>query len=172
MNKYFVLIILMIATCLAGCNRQIDDYQAASAVSKDGYARDAQQMRKLNGQEIKLWGYVDHSNLYGDEGAKAILEDWWSGDGPDISTWRFNLKADANDAAGHSFPIYITNDQGRDDLLRVIVADARAQRPTKVFVTGRIFTNDAPTNFTSLTGLYMEVDSSDDIVLESQQKSR
>lgn len=168
MNKTFILTLLVVATCLAGCNRQIGDYQAASSVSKDGFARDAQRMRELQGQEIKLWGFVDHSNLYGDEGAKEILEDLWSGDGPDASTWRFNLKAGENDEAGHSFPVYVPYDQGRNDLLQLFLADARAQRPTRVFVTGRIFTNDAPTNFNSLIGLYMEVHSSDDILLESQ----
>jgi len=166
MNKYAILILLVVMTCLVGCNRQIGDYTAASSISKDGFARDEQQIRKLQGEEIKLWGFVDHSNLYGDAGVKTILGDWWSGDGPDASTWRFNLKADENDVAGDSFPVYVLNDQGRDDLLRLFLADAQAQRSTKVFVTGRIFPFDAPTNVASLTGLYMEVQSSNDILLE------
>jgi hypothetical protein len=33
-------------------------------------------------------------------------------------------------------------------------------------VTGRVFTFDAPTNVTPLTGLYLELESSDDILLE------
>jgi hypothetical protein len=163
---------IVVATFLAGCSRQIGDYQAASSISKDGFARNEQQMSELNGQEIKLWGFVDHSNLYGDEGTKAILEDWWSGEGPDASTWRFNLKAGENDEAGHSFPVYVPNDDGRDNLLRLFLADAKEQRPTKVFVMGKIFTYEAPTNIASQTGLYMELQSSNDIQLESPEKSR
>lgn len=166
MSKYSVLMMLILILCLVGCKSQIGDYMAASSISKDGFARDEQQISELQGKDIKLWGFVDHSNLYGDEGTKAILEDWWSGYGPDTSTWRFNLKAAENDEAGQSFPVYVTNDQGRDDLLRLFLADARAQKPTKVFVTGRIYPFDAPTNVASLSGFYMEVQSSDDIQLE------
>ncbi len=48
-------------------------------------------MHKVHGQEIMVWGFVDHSNIYGDDGAKKILEDWWSGDEPSATTWSFNL---------------------------------------------------------------------------------
>ncbi|MDX1378892.1 MAG: hypothetical protein R3307_08590, partial [Anaerolineales bacterium] len=95
---------------------------------------------------------------------------WWGGEGPDTSTWRFNLKAGENDEAGHSFPVFVPNDQARDGLLRLFLSDARAQRATRVFVTGRIFTHDAPTNLANLTGIYMELQSSDDILLELPQE--
>lgn len=169
MKKHIILIMLIIMVCLAGCNSAIGDYTAAASISKDGFARNAQQMSELNGQEIKLWGYVDHSNLYGEEGTQAILGDWWSGEGPDASTWRFNLKAEEYDEAGKSFPVYVPNDEGRDNLLRMFLADAQAQRPTQVFVTGRIFTVDAPTNLDTLTGLYLELQSSNDVLFEPPQ---
>ncbi|MDX1417816.1 MAG: hypothetical protein R3293_26680, partial [Candidatus Promineifilaceae bacterium] len=126
--KAVSLIGLIVLTCLVGCNRRIGDYTAASSISKEGFARDEQQLRELEGQEVKLWGFVDHGNLYGDESAKAILEEWWGGEGPDTSTWRFNLKAGESDEAGHSFSVFVPNDQGRDDLLRLFLSDARAQR--------------------------------------------
>ena len=166
MNKYSIVIMLVLISGLVGCVTQIGDYTAASSISKDGFARDEQQIRELQGQEVKLWGFVDHRNLYGDEGAKAILEDWWSGDGPDASTWQFNMKARQNDEAGHSFPVYVPNDQVGDHLLQLFLADARAQRPTKVFITGRLFTFDAPANVNSLNGIYMELESTNDILLE------
>ncbi len=167
MNKYLSLIIILIVTTfLAGCNEQVGDYMAASSISRDGFARDEKEMRELDGQEVKIWGFVDHANMYGDEGAKGVLEDWWSGDGPSATTWRFNLKAREDDEAGHSFPVHVPNDPGQDDLLNVFLADARAQKPTKVFVKGRIFAFDAPTNALPLTGLYLELESSYDILLE------
>ena len=172
MGKYIIFIIILVMIVLAGCSTQIGDYTAASSISKNGFAKEEQQIRSLEGQEIKLWGFVDYSNLYGDEGAKTILEDWWSGEGPDTSTWQFNMKARENDEAGHSFPVYVPNDDGRDSILRSFLENARAQKPIKVFVTGRIYTTEAPTNLASLTGLYMELQSSDDILIESPEIDR
>jgi hypothetical protein len=166
MTKYTILIMFVLSTFLVGCRSQIGDYTAAASISKDGFARDAQQVTDLQGQEVKLWGYVDHGNLYGDESAKAVLGEWWSGEGPDDYTWRFNLKASQNDAIGQSFAVYVPNDAGRDELLRTFLADAQEQRPTKVFLTGKPFTFEAPTNAGVFTGLYLELNSSGDVLLE------
>jgi len=157
------LIVLIIPTLLAGCPEQHDDYLAASSISRNGFAVNAREMRQINGREIKVWGFVDHGNIYGDEGAKQILEEWWSGDGPSAASWRFNLKAKADDVAGQSFPVRVPNDPGRDDLLKALVTDARAHRPTRVFVKGKLFTFAAPANITFFTGLFMDVQSSQDI---------
>jgi heat shock protein HslJ len=143
-----------------------DDYLAASSISRNGFAIDDEEMRQLDGQEVMLWGYVDHGNIYGDEGAKTILGDWWSGEGPDAATWRFNLKANADDQIGNSFAVHVANDAGRDELLRQFVADARAQQPTKVYVTGRLATFEAPSSDRVRTGLMLDVQSSSDIRLD------
>ncbi len=163
---------LFVTLYLAGCSGQTGDYVAASSISRNGFARDAQAMRKMDGQEVKLWGFVDYGNLYGDESAKKTLGDWWSGEGPTATTWRFNLKAREDDQTGQSFAVHVPNDQGRDDLLRMFVAGAEAQKPTKVFLQGRIFTFDAPTNAAPLTRLRMELGSSDDILLELPEEKR
>ncbi len=120
------------------------DYLPASAISQNGFAKDAAAQHTADGKEIKLWGFVDHANLYGDADTQEILGEWWSGDGPSATSWRFNLMAHADDQAGQSFAVHVPNDEGRDELLRNFLADAKAQRPTKVFVTGRLFTFDAP----------------------------
>ncbi|HIK43334.1 MAG TPA: hypothetical protein IGR64_00435 [Leptolyngbyaceae cyanobacterium M65_K2018_010] len=150
---------------VGGCQGTIQGYRSASAISQDGFARNSLELEQLQGQNIKVWGFVDHSNIYGDEGTKAILGDWWSGEGPDEDTWRFNVMAKAGDR-GRSFAVHIPNDQGRDQLLRAFLADANAQRPTRVFVTGKLVTFEAPTNIATLRGLYLEVPSSRDILLE------
>ena len=166
MKKYLGLVMLVVTVLLAGCSDQKGGYVAASSLSKDGFARNGAEARKLHGQEVKLWGFVDHGNLYGDEGAKQILGDRWSGDGPNATTWRFNLKARADDEVGHSFAVNVPNDPGRDDLLKVFLADASAGKPTKVFLKGKLFTFDAPTNAAPLTGLSMDLQSSRDILFE------
>ena len=164
--KFLILIMIVIAACLAGCNGQTCDYISASSISENGFARNDDEIRKLQGQEVKIWGFIDHSNLYGDESARELLGDWWSGAGPDTTTWRFNLKANANDEAGHSFQIHIPNDPGRDNLLKAFLADAKAKRPTKVFIKGKLFTFDAPSNTNLRTGLTMVLQSSSDILLD------
>ena len=138
------------------------DYEAASALTRNGFAKD-DEIRQLDGQEVMLWGYVDHGNLYGDESAQEILGDWWSGNGPDASTWRFNLKAQADDAVGDSFAVNVSADQRRDELLRQFVTDAEAGRPTRVFIAGRLATFEAPSSDRVRTGLTMDVQSSSDI---------
>lgn len=170
MNKTLGLIMLIVTVVLVGCADQIGDYMAAASISKDGFAIDGKKARELHDQEVKIWGFVDHSNLYGDAGAKDILDEWWSGDGPTAASWRFNLKARENDEAGHSFAVHIPNDAGRDSLLKVILADARTGRPTRVFLKGKLFTFDAPTSVTTLTGLYMELESSRDILLDPPRR--
>ena len=113
-----------------------------------------------------VWGFVDQGNLYGDADAKRVLGEWWSGEGPDPEHWRFDLKAEANDPVGHSFAVLVPNDPGREDILHRLVADARAQRATKIFVAGRLFTFHAPTQIRDRTGLYLQVRSSQDLRLD------
>jgi hypothetical protein len=150
---------------LSGCNQKIDGYIAASSMTNNGFARTDSELQAIRGQEIKIWGFVDHSNLYGDETAKQILGNWWSGAGPNANTWRFNLMAKEQDQ-GRSFAVYVPTDQGRDELLKAFLADAKAQRPTKVFVEGTLLFFEAPTNMNTRMGLYIEVDSSRNILLE------
>ena len=61
-------------------------YLAAASISEDGFARNGKEMRKSQGQEIRLWGFVDHGNLYGNDGTRKILAEWWSGAGPSATT--------------------------------------------------------------------------------------
>jgi type II secretory pathway pseudopilin PulG len=157
---------LAVTVVLAGCGGRTGDYRAASSISRDGFATSAWDLEELSGQEVKIWGFVDHGNIRGDRSAKAILGEWWSGDGPSATSWSFNLKADEDDPVGHSFSVHVPNGAEREALLRAFAADARSHRPTRVFVKGTLHTFDAPTNAATQTGLYMELRSSRDILLE------
>ena len=157
---------LAAAIGLAGCGEQAGDYLPVSSIARNGFAKDDRAVADSRGREIAVRGFVDYGNLYGDAGAKRILEEWWSGEGPGPDSWRFNLKAEANDPVGHSFMVLVPNDPGRDDLLRRLAANARAGRPTTVFVKGRLFTFHAPTQILDLTGLYLQLRSSQDIRLD------
>lgn len=169
MRTYGGLAVLAIVS-LVGCEEPAGDYVPASAIARGGFARNGEEIRRAHGLEIRLWGYVDYANLYGDAAAQAILGGFWSGEGPDPATWRFDLKAGEGDAAGQSFAVQVPNDDRRDEILRVFAANARAGRPTRVFLRGRLYTFPAPTNAQTLTGLYMKLQSSGDIQLREPQR--
>ena len=154
--------VAVLSLALAGCGDGTGGYTAAATFSANGFLRNG----NLSGGEARIWGYVDHRNLYGDGSAKEILEDWWSGDGPGPTTWRFTLKARQHDEPGHSFPVHVPNDPGRDALLRAFVRDARDRAPTRVFLKGRIRTFEAPTNLARHIGIQMELQSSRDVLFE------
>ena len=155
--------VLVAALGLAGCNGQIGEYLPLSEIVRNGFVGDEGEVEELRGRELRLWGFVDQGNLYGDADAKRVLGEWWSGDGPDADTWRFNLKAKSSDPVGRSFAVLVPNDEGRECRLQRFATDARARRATKVFVTGRLFTFHAPTQTLDLTGVYLRLSSSQDI---------
>jgi hypothetical protein len=66
--------------------------------------------------------------------------------------------------------VHVPDDAGRVDLLRRFVADARAGRATKVFVTGTLLTFEAPTQVRDLIGLYLVLGSSRDIRLAAPER--
>lgn len=156
---------MVVASFVACAGRAPPQIVPASAISVRGFAAHGFDVPPGVGRALTLRGYVDHANLYGDAGAKAILGQWWSGDGPDTSIWRFNLKAQAEDGAGQSFPVHVASDAGRDALLRAMAADARAGRPTPVVVRGTVTTFVAPMDMTTRRGLLMTVGSSRDVRL-------
>ena len=73
MNKTVCRILLAVTMLIAGCGARIGDHMAAATISKDGFVRNADTIRRLAGQKVKLRGYWDQGNPYGDEGAKQIL---------------------------------------------------------------------------------------------------
>lgn len=156
---------LAMTLLVAGCRAPTSGYLPASTISDHGLARDSDAAQSLQGQVVRLSGFVDHGNLYGDEQAREILGPWWSGSGPRPGTWRFNLKARVADRTGESFAVHVVDDGGRDRLLRRFAADAAAGRPTPILVTGRLHTFPAPSNLASHTGLYLDVASSADLRL-------
>lgn len=157
---------LVLAALLAACGARdpgpVGGYASVASVSEGGFARRGLAIDPA-GEDVALWGYVDPSNVYGDEGAREILQECWGGEGPGEGLWRFDLKARAEDETGHGFAVWAPNDEGRDALLRRIAEDARARRPTRVFLRGRLFAFEAPMNATTRQGLRLELAGSEDL---------
>jgi hypothetical protein len=160
-----VLLTAAAAAWLGGCDQPAADYLSAARITDSGFAVNARVLARWRQRDIRLWGYVDHGNLYGDEAARRILGDWWAGQGPRDGVWRFDIKARADAAVGRSFSVHVPNDAGRGAMLRRFAADAGAGRPTRVFLIGRLLTYQAPTQARTLTGLILQLRSSSDILL-------
>ena len=156
----FVLLILIVPLFLGGCkDKPIGGYVPASSFSKKGFAKNREQVLALRGKVLKVWGYVDGGNVF--------PKDW--GDNQH-GKWRFKLKAKPSDDVGQSFSIHIPVDDRHDELVALFEATDFADKPTRVFVTGKLSTFDAPMNFVRKTGLIMDVNSSKDIFLKAPIK--
>ena len=162
MNAFlpFVLLILIVPLFLGGCkDKPIGGYVPASSFSKKGFAKNREQVLALRGKVLKVWGYVDGGNVF--------PKDW--GDNQP-GKWRFKLKAKPSDDVGQSFSIHIPVDDRHDELVTLFEATDFANKPTRVFVTGKLSTFDAPMNFVRKTGLSINVNSSKDILLKVPTK--
>ena len=156
----FVLLILIVPLFLGGCkDKPIGGYVPASSFSKKGFAKNREQVLALRGKVLKVWGYVDGGNVF--------PKDW--GDNQP-GKWRFKLKAKPSDDVGQSFSIHIPVDDRHDELVALFEATVFADKPTRIFVTGKLSTFDAPVNFVRKTGLIMDVNSSKDIFLQAPIK--
>ena len=164
MRRFIALLILFVSASLSGCDDSIGGYLAASTISSNGFAKRDFGRRVTDGQTLSVWGFVDHANVQTGRCTARVREDPANGMDPPPARWQFNLKARANDRAGESFAVCVPIDDGSARLQHRFLADAAAGRPTRVFVKGRIFTFDAPTNYRHAIGLYMEVGSSADVL--------
>lgn len=68
--------------------------------------------------------------------------------------------------AGSGIHVYLPKRRGGGKLLDSLAAGGGAGEPGRVLVTGTVFTFDAPTNVALRTGLYLAVESPDDVLLE------
>jgi hypothetical protein len=165
------------ATCAAvvglllfGCNGQALDALDLASISRNGFLAGRLDPAAVHGRSLTLAGFVDARNLYGDDAARRVLGDRWSGPGPGAGAWRFDLLARPGDAAGVAVQVGAGGD--RDGLLRAFVADAEAGRPTRVRVTGHVRTFAAPTNLGRRVGLAVTAASANAVVIERDPPSR
>ena len=157
-----ILFTTIAAVVLVGCgHKSIGGYVSASSFSKKGFAKSHKQAQELRGKILKVWGYVDGGNVF--------PKDWGTNQ---PGKWRFDLKAKPSDDVGQSFSIHIPVDERHDELVALFEATDFADKPTRVFVTGKLSTFDAPMNFVRKTGLSMDVNSSKDILLKAPTEMR
>jgi hypothetical protein len=66
-------LVLAAALALAGCGGQVGGYLLVSAIARGGFVSDERTVAEWRGREVRLWGFVDQGNLYGDADAKRVL---------------------------------------------------------------------------------------------------
>ena len=163
MNSLPLFLMIMVApVLLGGCvDKSMGGYVPASSFSKKGFAKNRKEVLAHRGKVLKVWGYVDGGNVF--------PKDWGTNQ---PGKWRFDLKAKPSDDVGQSFSILIPVDDRHDELVALFEATDFADKPTRVFVTGKLSTFDAPMNFVRKTGLSMDVNSSKDILLKVPTEMR
>jgi len=166
MNRTCLLAALVAMTPLWGCGDARRECVAASSISRNGFAIDPDAVRRLEGQTVRLCGFVDHGNVGVESGAGGSGEHSAGAGVPHAEVWVFHLKAGPGDAVGQSFAVRVPADGRAAELEAAFREDARRGRATAVHVSGRIETFDAPTNVRHLVGLRLQVRSSADVRLD------
>ncbi len=150
MFKIFLISILFL---FIGCAynstpvASIDGYNALGTIAKNGFAIDKSKIKKLDGKRVKVWGYLDYSNIY----TCARKQ------------WQFSLKAEKESPAGESIRINTPAKQSFVGVYRRIREMAKTEQNRPVLITGILHTFMAPTNFSTSIGIEIDVSSPDDI---------
>ncbi len=130
------ILLLLAAAWLAGCDEPAGEYLPASSIARKGFVRDHQSISELQGVQggpVRLWGFVDHGNLYGDGRAKRVLAEWQERDGPDADTRRFDPKAEATTRWGACSRCSSPTMRGARTFLERFVADTGRGAPRRLY---------------------------------------
>ncbi len=146
------IFILAIVIFFSGCAHHsptlpLDGHKALGNISKKGFAIDKAQAQKLNGKVVKVWGYIDFANTSTCGRAN----------------WYFSLQADKGEEAGESIHINTPAEYQFSEVYYEIRQMQKTEQKTPVLVKGVLRTFNAPTNFTNLLAVEIDVKSPKDI---------
>jgi tetratricopeptide (TPR) repeat protein len=80
---------VVLGVLVCGCRAQApDDALDLASISRNGLLAGGLDSAAVHGRTLTLAGFVDARNLYGDDAARRVLGDWWSGPGPGVGAWR------------------------------------------------------------------------------------
>ena len=135
--------------------KSINNYQPlASIVYKNGSAIDEEQIKKLEGKTIKVWGYIDRGNILLDEKIARVF-----------------IQRDFNDPLGYGVGIKLYGNRENYKKLFDKIKDTDEDRPIKILVKGKLYTFNKITNFSSSKGVGLEVFNVKDIkILANKNK--
>jgi len=150
MYKILTLALLLFTGCVAQHNSpavSIDGYKALKNITKNGFAMNKAEASKLDGKVVQLWGYLDYDNTY------TCAR----------NRWYFSLKSDKNSEAGESIHINTPASYNFAETYWSIRSMEKENEKTPVLVKGILHTFEAPTNFSNLINIEIDVTSPNDI---------
>lgn len=161
---YLTLILIL----LLGCQPVLpvkNGYTSVSQITKNGFARDKNDIRKLEGKEVKIWGYLDTHNISLRENIIKNQPSWWS-ETPMDSNAYFDLKSYISNESIGSIRVYVGRDSKKYKEIFKKFRDAK-ESETIVYVIGKIHTFEAPMNFNTSVGVTIKVNSPSGISIEA-----
>jgi hypothetical protein len=154
MNKIYIsLITVTFLGCVSTTTptlTPIAGYKHLESITHDGFAKDKNEILKLNGKVVKIWGYLDLDNV-----STCGLKSWY-----------FSLKSDKNLEAGKSIHINTPAEYSFAPIYNSIRQMQKTQQQRAVLIKGTLHTFEAPTNFSTLKGVEIDVNSPEDITFK------
>ena len=145
--RYKILLGVFLLALLGGCFHKslklIGEYRPLTSIAlTNATAKDI----KLEGKEVKVWGYLDRDNLLLDE-----------------KTPRFFLKRYMDDKTGSGVEVKLKGSKREYKELFKDIESINIDDPIKILVKGKVYIHNRPTNFTSSKGIGLRVVSAKDI---------
>ena len=148
MKVFILAVVLFFSGCAHNAVKTpLEGHIALGSISKKGFAIDKSQIQKLNGKIVKLWGYIDFANT-----STCGRKNWY-----------FSLKADKLAEAGESIRINTPAQYRFAEVYYEIRSLQKTEKQIPVLVTGVLHTFNAPTNFTNLLSIEIDVKSPEEI---------
>lgn len=156
-NKILIISLLFPAVLLAGCQMflpQFEGYMPLANIACKNFARNKKSITRLEGKPIQLWGYLDSANIFPPKSGTARFHES-----------SFHVKPLANDAPGESIPVLLEGDEKQyADLFKKLNTFARQHgSETIVLLTGTVQATEMITNFNTLAGVVIHVNSTHNI---------
>ena len=145
-------LLIFIALFFMGCHKPLEPigtYQPLTTlVAKHGKALDEEKIKRLEGKEVQVWGYLDRDNL--------LLEE---------RIPRFVLKRYPDDTIGSGVGVRLMGSRESYQRSFEPLKDIDTEQPIRVLVKGKLYTFARPTNFSTSTGVGLRVESVEDILV-------
>ncbi len=156
-NKILIISLLFPAVFLAGCQiflPQFEGYTPLANIACKRFARNKKTITRLEGKTIKLWGYLDSANIFPPKSGPARFHES-----------SFHIKPLVNDGPGESIPVLLEGDKKQyADLFKKLNTFAKQhERETIVLLTGTVQATEMETNFNTLAGVVIHVNSTENI---------
>ena len=149
-NIYIPLIAIALSGCVSTATpvlAPISGYKHLESITHEGFAKDNNEISKLDGKVVKLWGYLDreHVSTCG------------------LSSWYFSLKSDKSSFSGNSIHVNTPADYKFSSIYNNIRTMDKNSRKREVLIKGTLHTFESFKNFSTAKGVEIDVNSPEDI---------